>query len=140
MTNRDAAINALREYQKASFIPSLTVLISYFDSTYPGFLDSWGGAVRGIRTDFLTSELKKLAGEKGMSYPTRAELNQILFDAGAKGVNLGEAVVAGVAQSGEQIAKAGLFGIGGGIALAVVVLAVLYLGSGAIARGRARAA
>lgn len=105
MTNRGFALNALSWYQRASLIPSLSSLEGVLDSKYPGFLDLWGQAARGIPQSVLRPALEKLARKNGMSYPTRAELNQILLDSGAALVSVSGAVKSGSLEAVKEIGE-----------------------------------
>jgi len=80
---RTTAINALRSYQESSLIPSVDSLVSWLDSRYgSAWLDLWGKAVSNVDQSKLKNELRMLAKVKGMSFPSRPELNDVIFKVG----------------------------------------------------------
>lgn len=83
MSDRDNGINALALYKDVSLIPSTSALVEHFDKVNPGLVEIWGRMFRSAKQSLLKEEFRELAKFRGMSFPTRAEINQAFLDAGA---------------------------------------------------------
>lgn len=130
---RSAAINALKAYQESSLIPSVDSLISWLDSRYgSAWLDLWGKAVSNVDQSQLKNKLRVLAKVKGMSFPTRPELNDLIFQVGGT-IDSGKIVKEALAETVTDVGRVLSFGVGSALALALLYFAFM---SGAFTRAK----
>lgn len=130
---RGFAITALREYQKASLIPSLDSLVSWLDSRYGSdWLDLWGKAVSNVNQEKLKNELRLLAKVKGMSFPSRPELNDVIFKVGGT-IDSGKIVKEALAETVTDVSRVLSFGVGTALAVGILYFAFM---SGVFTRAR----
>ena len=81
MSDRAIGINTLGFYREASLLPNTGELIEYFDNQNPALVGLFGKSARSIPQPILKEKLHALAMSKGMTYPTRAEINSALMSA-----------------------------------------------------------
>lgn len=130
---RSTAINALRSYQESSLIPSVDSLVSWLDSRYgSAWLDLWGKAVSNVDQSKLKNELRMLAKVKGMSFPSRPELNDVIFKVGGT-IDSGKIVKEALAETVTDVSR--VLSLGVGTALAVGLLYFAFM-SGVFTRAK----
>lgn len=124
---RSVGITNLRYYSSASMLPSLSALIKHLDDNYgPTAIESIGRLAYPAKQAAVKASLAKLAKQKGLQYPSMAELRSALFEAGSTGPSAAKIVGDATLAAGKQIANASLFGLSLGLGV-LLIAGVSYL-------------